>query len=174
MKLSPTYKMPFKRRRLGKTDYKKRLKLLLSKKPRLVVRKSLKYIRAQIIEFAKEGDKTLASSSSQELKKFGWRFAFDNLPSAYLTGLLIGKKALEKGIKEAVLDLGLYPSTKGSRIYATVKGAIDAGLNVAVSEEVLPSKERIRGLHIASLGKFKDLPEEFERIKQKILGERNA
>jgi len=164
--------MPFKRRKLGKTDYKKRLGLLLSKKPRLVVRKSLKYIRVQIVEFAKEGDKTLASASSKELKKFGWKFAFDNLPAAYLTGLLIGKKSLEKGIKEAVLDLGLYPSTKGSRIYVVVKGAKDAGLKVPVSEEVLPSEERTKGLHIANyLEKFKDLPEEFDRIKQKILGE---
>jgi large subunit ribosomal protein L18 len=38
----PTYKMPFRRRREGKTNYTKRLKLLLSRKPRLVVRKSLK------------------------------------------------------------------------------------------------------------------------------------
>lgn len=167
--------MPFKRRRLGKTDYKKRLKLLLSKKPRLVVRKSLKYIRVQIIEFDKGGDKTLVSASSQELKKFGWKFACDNLPSAYLTGLLIGEKALEKGIKEVILDIGLYPSTKGSRIYAVAKGALDAGLKLPISEGVFPSKERIKGIHIANyLEKFKNLPEEFEKIKQKILSEKNA
>jgi large subunit ribosomal protein L18 len=171
MKLNPRYKMPFKRRRLGKTDYKKRLKLLLSKKPRLVVRRSLKYILAQIVEFAKEGDKTLAQASSKELKELGWQFARDNLPAAYLTGLLIGKKALAKGIKEAVLDSGLYTSTKGNRIYAVVKGARDAGLQVPVDESVLPSEERIKGLHIAShLEKFKSLPEKFEEIKKKIGG----
>lgn len=167
MKLKPTYRMPFKRRRLGKTDYKRRLQLLLSKKPRLVVRKSLKYIRAQIIEFDKSGDKTLVAASSQELKKLGWNFACDNLPAAYLTGLLIGKKALQKNIKDVVLDIGLYPSTKGNRIYAVAKGAIDSGLNVPVNEEVLPSKERINGLHVQ---KPKNLSEEVERIKQKILG----
>jgi large subunit ribosomal protein L18 len=171
MKLSPTYKMPFKRRRLFKTDYRKRLRLLLSKKPRLVVRKSLKYITAQIIEFSEKGDKTLVGVTSKELKKLGWNFACDNLPAAYLTGLLVGKKALGKGVQEAILDSGLYPSTKGSRIYAVVKGAIDAGLKVPVSEEVLPSEERIYGKHIASYKeKFKNLPEEFEKIKQKILG----
>jgi len=169
MKLKPTYKMPFKRRREERTDYKRRLKLLLSKKPRFVIRKSLKYIRAQIIEFTKKGDKTLVSASSRELKKLGWKFSCDNLPSAYLTGLLIGKKALKKEIKEAVLDLGLYPSTKGSRIYACVKGALDAGLNVSCDESIFPSEERIKGLHIAKhLEKFKSLPEEFEKIKQKI------
>ena len=170
MKLSPTFKMPFRRRREGKTNYKKRLKLLLSKRPRLVVRKSLKYIRAQIVEFDKKGDKTLVSAFSKELKKLGWKYACDNLPAAYLTGLLIGKRALEKGISEAVLDMGLYPSTKGSRIYACVKGALDAGLKIPCSEEVLPSEERIKGMHIANyLEKFKDLPEEFEKIKEKIL-----
>lgn len=170
MKLSPTFKMPFRRRREGKTNYKKRLKLLLSKKPRLVVRKSLKYIRAQVVEFDKKGDKVLASAFSKELKKLGWKYACDNLPAAYLTGLLVGKRALEKGINEAILDMGLYPSTKGSRIYACVKGALDAGLRIPCSEEVLPSEERIKGMHIANyLEKFKDLPEEFEKIKEKIL-----
>lgn len=167
--------MPFKRRREGKTDYKKRLKLLLSKKPRLVVRKSLKYIRAQIVEFDKVGDKTLVAVSSEELKKLGWKFSADSLPVAYLTGLMIGKKATKKEIKEVVLDSGLYPSTAGSKIYAVVKGALDAGLKVPVEEKVLPKEERIKGLHIASyLEKFKNLPEEFEKTKGKILGEKNA
>ncbi len=173
--MKPTYRMPFKRRRLGKTDYKKRLKLLLSGKPRLVVRRSLKYISAQVIQFSSEGDKTIVSAISKELKKLGWKFACDNLPAAYLTGLLIGKRALEKDIKEAILDMGLYRSTKGNRIYAVVKGAMDAGLKIPCNEKMLPSAERIKGLHIASYNeKFKSIVDEFEKIKQKILGEENA
>ena len=175
MKLKPTYTMPFKRRRLGKTDYNKRLRLLLSKKQRLVIRKSLNCIRVQIVIFDKTGDKTLVASSSKELKKMGWKFATDNTPAAYLTGLLIGKKAIEKGIKEAVLDIGPNPSSKGSRIYAASKGAIDSGMSIPVGEEVIPNEERIKGLHISGyLDKFKSLPEEFEKIKQKILSEKNA
>ncbi len=168
MKLSPTYKMQFKRRHLGKTDYQKRLRLLTSKKPRLVVRRSLKYISAQIVQFAKEGDKTLATASSQELKKHGWKFACDNLPAAYLTGLIIGKKAKEKKISEVVLDSGLYTSTKGSRIYAVAKGAIDAGLKVPVGADVFPTEDRISGKHVAD--KFKDLPAEFEKMKTSLKG----
>jgi len=168
-KLSPRYKMPFRRRREGKTNYKKRLKLLLSGKPRLVVRKSLKYINTQIIVFDEKGDRTLVAANSKELKKLGWEYACDNVPAAYLTGLLIGKKALKKGIKEAILDIGLYPSTRGSRLYAVVKGAIDAGLHVPCDEKMFPSEERIRGKHIASyLEKFKDMPNKFEELKQKI------
>lgn len=164
MKLSPTYKMPFKRRRLGKTDYQKRLKLLSSSKPRLVVRKSLNYITAQIIGFDKKGDRSLAGITSRELKKLGWNFACDNLPAAYLTGLLIGKKAMGGKINEVILDSGLYSSTKGSRIYALAKGVIDAGLKVPISEEILSSEDRIKGKHISEA-----VEKEFEKIKQKIL-----
>lgn len=171
MKLSPRYKMPFRRRREGKTDYRQRLQLLKSGKPRLVIRRSLKYITAQITEFAKQGDKVVVGITSKELKKFGWNFVCDNLPAAYLTGLLIGKKALEKNVREAVLNSGLYPTVKGSKIYAVVKGALDAGLKVAVDNEILPSEFRIKGEHIAKNEKFKNLPAVFEEVKQKIIGE---
>jgi large subunit ribosomal protein L18 len=171
-KLTPTYRMPFKRRREGKTNYKKRLALLKSGKPRLVIRKSLRYIRAQIIKFSPNGDETLASAFSKELRKFNWNFACDNLPASYLTGLLLGKRALKKGISEVIVDIGIYPSTKGSRLYAVVKGALDAGLKINVSEEVLPSEERIKGLHIANyLDRFKELPQKFEEIKGKLMSE---
>ncbi|MBS3055516.1 MAG: 50S ribosomal protein L18 [Candidatus Aenigmarchaeota archaeon] len=169
MKHSPTYTMPFKRRRLGKTDYTNRLKLLSSKKPRLVVRRSSNYITAQIINFELIGDKTLVSASSKELKKMGWKFSTDNLPASYLTGMIVAKKAGKKGIKEAILDSGLYASTKGNRIYAVVKGAIDGGLNIPINEEILPTEDRIKGTHISkNQEKFKQLPDEFEKIKGKI------
>ncbi len=170
MKLSPRYRMPFKRTRLGKTDYKRRLKLLKSRTPRLVVRRSLNYITAQIVEFYIKGDKILLSSYSRQLKKIGWKFACDNLPAAYLTGFAIGKQAVKNNIKEAILDSGLYASKKGNRIYAVVKGALDAGLSIPVSKEILPSDDRISGKHIAVNDKFKELPSEFAKIKQAIAG----
>lgn len=171
-KLSPTYKMQFKRRRLGKTDYQQRLQLLSSKKPRLVVRKTSKYIIAQIVEFNTKGDKTILSANSRALKKLGWNFSCDNLPAAYLTGLAIGKSTKQKNIEEVSLDVGLSRSTKGNKIYAVAKGAQDAGLKINLSQEVFPSEERIRGMHIASYqDKFKDLPATFEKIKQQIIGE---
>ncbi len=164
--------MPFKRRLQGKTNYRKRLKLLLSKKPRLVTRKTLNYMGAQIIKFSSKGDTTIASVSSKELRKLGWNFSCDTVPAAYLTGLLIGKKAKDKKIQEAILDLGTYPSTKGSRLYALVKGALDAGLNVPSNKEVFPDENRISGKHLAQFNdKFQILPEDVKNIKQKILGE---
>ena len=168
-KLSPRYKMPFRRRREGKTDYKKRLKLLYSKKPRLVFRRSLKYITAQIVEYPPKGDKTIVGVTSKNLKKLGWPHACDNTPAAYLTGLLIGKKALEKGIKEAVLDIGLYHSTKGGRMYALAKGVIDAGLILHVDESMFPSEDRLKGKHISE-----EIEKSVEEVKNKILGGSNA
>jgi len=155
--------MQFKRRRLGKTDYKRRLKLLSSDKPRLVVRRSLNYITAQIVKSDKKGDNVLAGITSKQLRKYNWNFACDNLPAAYLTGLLIGKLS-DKKIKEVILDSGLYQSTKGNRVYAVVKGAKDAGLNISVGEDVLPSEDRIRGKHISD-----DVEKEFDSVKKKIL-----
>jgi large subunit ribosomal protein L18 len=162
-KISPTYRIHFRRRREGKTNYKKRLKLLLSEKPRLVYRKTLKYIIGQIINFDKKGDVTLVGITSKILKKYGWKFACDNTPASYLTGYLLGKMALSKGIKEAVLDIGLYTSTKGGRMYAFAKGAIDAGLNVPCSEEMFPREDRIKGLHISE-----EVAKNFEEVKKNI------
>jgi len=166
-KFKPAYKMPFKRRREGKTDYSRRLKLVEGKKSRVVVRKSLKYIYVSIVQFDMKGDKTIATASSRELKKHGWTAATDNLPAAYLTGMIAAKKALKAGVKEAILDSGLYQTTKGSRVFAAVKGVIDAKLNVPVSEEVLPSEERIRGAHIQTK-QGKNVASEFEKIKSKL------
>jgi large subunit ribosomal protein L18 len=162
-KISPTYRIHFRRRREGKTNYKKRLKLLLSEKPRLVYRKTLKYIIGQIINFDKKGDVTLVGITSKILKKYGWKFACDNTPASYLTGYLLGKMALSKGVKEAVLDIGLYTSTKGGRMYAFAKGAIDAGLNVPCNEEMFPSEDRIKGLHISE-----EVAKNFEEVKKNI------
>jgi large subunit ribosomal protein L18 len=152
----------FKRRMKKKTNYRKRLAFLKSEKPRLVIRKSLSNISIQFIDFKPNGDKTIASAVSTELRKFGWARG-GNIPAAYLTGLLAGKKARDKNIKEAVLDLGLQTSTKGSRLYAALKGVLDSGINVPHSKEILPLDERIRGVHISE-----EIAKQFEDVKKKI------
>jgi len=137
-----------KRKRQGKTNYKKRLAMLKSKKNRLVIRKSLNNIIIQIIEFDKKGDKVIVKGHSSEIKKLGWKFHTGNIPCAYLTGYLLGTKAKKEGIKEVVLDIGLNTSTKGSRLYASLKGFIDSGMNIKYSEEILPDEKKINGEHI--------------------------
>jgi len=162
--MKKNYLTPFKRRRENKTNYRKRLALLKSKKTRLVIRRSLSNISVQFINFVPSGDQTIAEANSTELKKLGW-IRTGNVPASYLTGLLAGKKAKNKKIEEAVLDMGLQISTKGSRIYAALKGVLDSGIKVPCSEEILPSEDRIKGRHIS-----KDLEKQFEEVKNKIVG----
>ena len=152
----------FKRRMERRTNYRKRLALIKSGKVRLVIRKSLSNISVQLINFNPNGDQTVASAVSTELKKFGWTKT-GNVPAAYLTGLLAGKKAKEKNVKEAVLDLGIQTSTKGSRIYAALKGVLDAGVNVPHSKDILPSEDRINGKHISE-----EIAKQFDDVKKKI------
>lgn len=157
----------FRRKRTGKTDYKKRIACLSSGLPRLVVRKSLKNITAQIIAYEPKGDKVLASASSQSIKKLGWNASGGNIPSAYLVGYLAGKRAKDAKISHAVLDLGLQNPAAGSRLYAALKGAVDAGLDIPYDESVIPKQERIHGKHIADYRKI-DIKKMFDEVLQKI------
>jgi len=146
---STTYVVPHRRRREGKTDYRKRTQLLKSRKPRFVVRKSANNITCQIVTYSQKGDVTVVSADSGELKKAGgWKGHGGNICAAYLTGYLCGLTATNKKTSEAILDAGLYRSTKASRIYAALKGALDAGLKIPHSEDILPDESRISGKHV--------------------------
>ena len=145
----PRYRVKFRRRREGKTNFYYRKRLLASGLPRLVVRKSLKHVKAQVIEAEMIGDKILTQAHSKELaKKYGWKYSTANTPSAYLIGYLIGKKALKNKIESAILDIGIYRPIVNTKLFAALKGAIDAGLDVAHGEDIFPSEERITGKHI--------------------------
>lgn len=156
--------IPYRRKRENKTNYKKRLGLLKSKKLRVVVRMFNKNITAQLIEYQPEGDKVILSASSKELeKKYGWKLSKSNMPAAYLVGLVLGKKA--KG-KEAILDSGLCVMMKGSRMYAALKGVVDGGLKVPFEKEVLPGEDKIQGKHVAEYAKL--LKKDGERYKKQF------
>ncbi len=138
------------RRRSALTNYKKRIALLKSSLPRIVVRKSNRRITMQVISYKQDGDVVLASADSRELNKIGWP-ARANVPTAYLTGLLLASKC--KGIKEKmVLDIGLYKPVKSSIIFAGAKGASDGGIQLMNSIEV--DNKRISGQHIAEYSKM--------------------
>jgi len=147
----PVYKVPFRRRRKNLTNYAKRLALLKSGLPRLVVRKSNKGIVVQIISFTDKGDKTEASANAKELEQYGW-VVQSNLPTAYLTGLLCAKKVLKKGVKNAVFDMGLTKPTKASVPFAALKGVVDAGVEIPHNPEVFDN-ERFSGKHVADYAK---------------------
>jgi large subunit ribosomal protein L18 len=156
------------------------LRLLKSGKPRLVARKSNNHTRAQLIVTGPQGDETVASASSADLAEFGWEAPTGNLPAAYLTGLLAGKRAVEAGLEEAVLDIGLNTATPGNKVFAVQEGAIDAGLEVPHNEDVFADWQRTRGVHIAEYagqqdglysGEFDatELPDHFDEVRERLM-----
>jgi large subunit ribosomal protein L18 len=124
----------------------------------------------QVMQALPQGDRTIAAADSKQLAKLGWRGGLKNLPAAYLTGHLAGHLSRNNGVASAILDLGLSKPIPGGRIFAAVKGAIDAGLEIPCGDKMFPSEKRIRGEHIAKYAKdlSKDAPETFKRQFGKV------
>jgi large subunit ribosomal protein L18 len=157
------FNLPFRRRRLQKTNYKKRLALLKSRAPRLVVRKSNAHTVVQVVEYAPDGDRILAQASTVQLSELGWKGSCGNVPAAYLAGFVAGARAKKAGVSNVVVDLGMQEPFHGGRLFAAVKGAIDAGLTIPATETALPSDERVSGAHIDE-----KLPASVEAVKKKV------
>lgn len=155
-----------RRRREGKTDYKSRKNMLKSDMPRIVFRKTNRYIIGQFVKSEEARDSVIIGVNSKSLLDLGWpenlRGSLKSLPACYLAGFLLGKKICEK-MKNAgaVLDIGLIRSIRGSRAYAFAKGVVDSGVKLKVKEEMLPAEERILGKHL------KKNPE-INKIKEKM------
>jgi large subunit ribosomal protein L18 len=153
MATGPSYKVPFRRRRESKTDYHARRRMVGSGRPRLVVRKTGTRIIVQLMEALPEGDRSIATADSRQLKQFGWNAGIKNIPAAYLTGFLAGHRAIENGVTAAIADIGLIKPIPGSRIFSAVRGVIDAGVTIPCSDKMFPGEKRIRGEHIANYAK---------------------
>jgi large subunit ribosomal protein L18 len=183
-----------RRRREGKTNYRRRKTLLFSRSVFFTPRISDKNICVQFSKATPKGDIVLASAYSQELYKLGWKGSGKSLPAAYLIGLAAGHKALRAGINDAVLYVGLRRFAGGSRLSAILKGVIDSGVEVPADTEALPTNERIRGAHIVkyaeSLSEFnkeiykkrfsslekeglkpEDYSKHFEQVREKVQSE---
>lgn len=149
-------RLRFKRRRDGETDYRRRMKLLRGETPRAVVRISNTQTTCQLVEFNPDGDIVIASVNGKALvDKYSWPedASRKSIPASYLTGFALAKNAISSGHESAILDIGLSASSKGSRVFAALKGMIDAGLEIPHGEDVLPDEDRINGMHIdASMG----------------------
>lgn len=172
MAKGPGYRVPYRRRREFKTDYRKRRILATSSHPRFVVRITNKNIIIQLITSEIEGDRTIIQVHSKELvEKFNWRGDPNNTSAAYLLGLMAGLKAIRLGIEASIPDIGLRTPSKGSRVFAALKGARDAGLKVPLDEEMAPGEDRILGRHVAAYGALllEERPELYERIFSRYL-----
>jgi large subunit ribosomal protein L18 len=140
------YSTILRRLREEKTNYKKRKLILLSRRDFVTVQISNENTQVQIHKPELHGDKVVASAHSRFLLQKGWKGSRKNVPAAYLTGYLAGKKALSKGISDVILYSGTRRYTQ--RMAAALKGIIDAGLQVPADKEALPSQERINGDHL--------------------------
>jgi large subunit ribosomal protein L18 len=167
MAKGPRYRLPFRRRAEGKTNYHKRLKLLKSRKLRCVIRASNNHMMVQIIESKLGGDKILTSAHSKELiNKFGWNANTGNIPAAYLTGYLAGLRAKKLKVSEAILDLGINYHT--NRVLAAFKGVLNADIQIPYNEDFFPEnlEDDIKGVHVENYAKIlkSDEPEKYEKI----------
>ncbi len=135
-----------KRRQEGKTDYKARMNLLKSEMPRVVFRKSNRYLFGQIVISEIAQDKVIVGVNTKELLSKGWpknlSGSLKSLPAAYLMGYMLAKKSKE--IKEGILDIGLLRHVAKSRAYAFVKGLIDGGFEISCNNDALPDEKMIK------------------------------
>ena len=153
MAKGPNYRVPFRRRREGRTNYYLRRSLLASGKHRAIIRPSEKNITCQLADAHLRGDTILVVAHSKELvKNFGWKFNTGNMPASYLVGYLLGKKAMKAGFTEAIADIGLR--IRIQRTYAALKGFVDAGLQIPHSEDIFPAEDRLVGKHIEEYTTF--------------------
>lgn len=171
-----------RRRSQAITNYAKRIAGIKSGLPRVVVRKSNRGVMMQITTYTDKGDKVLAMANSGELRQFGWE-PRSNMPTAYLTGMLLAKKAGMKD-KECILDIGIYRPVKGSVVFAAAKGSKDNGMAIAANIEI--DEKRLSGKHIAEYAKagagkvqfaayskanfdVQKLDEKFEAVKKQLM-----
>eukprot|EP00450_Noctiluca_scintillans_P007135 CAMPEP_0194488484 /NCGR_PEP_ID=MMETSP0253-20130528/8391_1 /TAXON_ID=2966 /ORGANISM="Noctiluca scintillans" /LENGTH=313 /DNA_ID=CAMNT_0039328859 /DNA_START=46 /DNA_END=987 /DNA_ORIENTATION=- len=166
------YQVQKRRRREGKTDFFARRKMIQqaghkynSKKYRLIVRFTNRQVICQVAFATILGDKVVAQSSSMELPKYGIKAGLKNHAAAYLTGLLVARRALKKfdlddtfkGHEEldgeeyhvedeendqrpfkCILDVGIRRTVAGARMWGALKGAVDGGLHVPHTTKKFP------------------------------------
>lgn len=176
MAKGPRYSKPLRRRSEGKTNYHRRLRLIKSRKLRAIIRASNNNIIVQFIDSKFGGDKVKTAANSGELvKKFDWNVNTGNMPAAYLTGLLAGYRAKKSGIKEAILDLGIFYHQ--NRVLAAFKGIIDSGIEIPYREEFFSDslEKRINGSHIENYAKLlkKEDSENYQKIFSGYLKKEN-
>ena len=94
-------------------------------RPRLNVYRSTNHIYAQVID--DEAGNTLVAASTLDAEIRGELSEKTKTEAATLVGELIGKRALEKGVKKVVFDRGGYLYT--GRVAALADGARKAGLD---------------------------------------------
>jgi len=134
-------------------------------KYRFVVRFTNKDIICQVVSSKIKGDICHAAAYAHELPRYGLKAGLTNYSAANCVGLLCARRLLKKfGLDErfegeeectaefedceivnededgpnafhALLDVGLKPTTLGSKVFSAMKGAFDGGLEIPHSNK---------------------------------------
>ena len=156
-----------RRRKENKTDYIRRINLLKGGLPRIIFRKTNRYITAQYVISKEAQDRVELGITSKALLEYGWPKEFKgslkSIPSSYLTGFLFGKKIIGKKMKLPIIDTGMIRSLHKNKLFGFLKGLKDSGLNIKCEEKYYPDENRIKGKHLK-----RDFSKTFEEIKLKI------
>jgi len=144
----------------------KRMKLLKGNSPRIIFRKTNRYIIAQYVESKEAQDSIILGVNSKDLLKYDWpkeaEGSLKSITASYLTGFLAGKKILSKKLKNPIIDFGINSSIHKTKGFAFIKGLIDAGIKIKSDEKTFPSKERIEGQHMKNKIPFAKIKESIE------------
>ncbi len=159
-----------RRKKENRTDYQKRLNLLKSKSPRVIVRKTNRYIIVQYAISEQTRDRIEINANSRELLDYGWpkdsQGSLKSVPAAYLTGFLMGKKIKKSKKENPIVDFGMIRVIWKTKIFAVVKGLIDSGVEIKHDKKTFPDEDRITGKHLK-----KDFSKKFSEVKSKIENE---
>ncbi len=155
-----------RRRKEFRTDYKKRFALLKSRMPRIVFRKTNRYLIAQYAKSKEAQDKIIFGVNSKELLKYGWpeKESIKSISAAYLTGYLAGKKILLKKLEEPILDFGMARVLNKTSPFAFIKGLVDSGVKIKCEKENFPDESRIKGEHLKNKIPFNEIKLKIEKI----------
>lgn len=160
-------KISKRRRRENKTDYLTRIKLLKSNTPRIVFRRTNKYLIAQYVESANAQDKIKIGLNTKDLSKHGWPEEFKgslkSIPAAYLLGFLMAKRIGKEKLEKPIIDFGMARTLHKTKIYGFLKGLTDGGIHISDKEDIFPEEDRVKGKSLK-----KDFSGEFEKIKLNI------
>lgn len=141
---------------------------MIGRRPFIITKISGQNISAQSLRPTLTGDIVIASAHSRELIRHGWKGSMNSMPACYLTGLLLGKKSIQKGATNAILYTGNNPFT--TKVAACLKGIVDSGINIPVSKESLPGDDRVSGKHIANYANLlKDSEEKYNSTFSALL-----
>jgi len=154
-----------RRRKENKTDYLKRLKLLKGEKPRIVFRKTNRFIISEYILSKEAQDQAIFGFDSRKLNEYGWpknaQGSLKSTTASYLAGYLTGKTIIKQKLETPILDAGMNRVLHKNKIYAFIKGMIDSGIKINCEKEFFPEESRIKGQHLKN-----KIP--FDEIKSKI------